>query len=58
MLEIESIRRDWSRAEPSWYILYRTKPGMWEELTVKAPDEAAAAVRLKEILNLSCMIVR
>jgi hypothetical protein len=58
MLEIYSIRRDWSRSTPAWYILYRTEPGMWENITIEAADEAAAAVRLKEVLNLTTMIVR
>lgn len=47
MLEIHSIRREWGSAEPRWYCLYRTKPGMWEELFLLVPTEEAARKRIE-----------
>lgn len=50
-VEIHSVRRDWSQSVPSWYILYRTEPGMWESLNVQAETVEAAVARLKEVLS-------
>lgn len=52
-LEVESIRRVWMSGPIRWYILYRTKSGFWDEMTVEAETEDDARCRLVEVLRMA-----
>ncbi len=53
MLEVYSVRRSWDREQDKqWYILYRTKPGMWEGIMITAPSEQPAIDRLASIYDI------